>query len=198
MPKHHHYILHKPYGYLSQFINNQSQRKNKKLLGSLYSFAENTMSIGRLDEKSEGLLLLTTNGKLSDEVNSSKIEKEYYVQVDGIISADTINQLANGVRIKIRQDYYVTKAAEVRMIDSQKILEKPATTGREERHGPSSWISITLREGKYRQIRKMTAALGHPTIRLVRVRIGELKLNGLNKGEVRILSENDLPQIIDA
>ena len=90
--KHSHYILHKPFRYLSQFINNQSKRKNKKLLGDLYEFAQGTMAIGRLDETSEGLLLLTTNGKLSAYVSSQKIEKEYYVQVDGLINEQAIEK----------------------------------------------------------------------------------------------------------
>ena len=83
MPKHHHFIIHKPFGYLSQFVNNQNKRRNKKLLGELSEFPEGTMSIGRLDENSEGLLLLTTDGQVSAQVRSKKIEKEYFVQVDG-------------------------------------------------------------------------------------------------------------------
>ncbi|MFQ3215169.1 MAG: 23S rRNA pseudouridine2457 synthase [Marivirga sp.] len=192
MASHHHYMLHKPYGYLSQFINNQSQRKNKKLLGALYEFAEHTMSIGRLDEKSEGLLLLTTDGKLSDDINSSKVEKEYYVQVDGLIEQATLEQLAKGIEIKIRNDFYTTKPAKVKLLDKNEILEKPANPGREERHGLTSWISITLREGKYRQIRKMTAAVNHPTLRLVRIRIGDMHLTSLKVGETKELSSLDI------
>ena len=82
MENHRHFIIHKPYGFLSQFINNQTKRK-KKLLGELYNFPEGTMAIGRLDVTSEGLLLLTTDGKVSAQVRSKKVEKEYYVQVDG-------------------------------------------------------------------------------------------------------------------
>ena len=88
---HQHFIIHKPYGYLSQFVNNQTKRKNKKLLGLLFDFPVNTMAIGRLDEKSEGLLLLTTDGKVSDFICSSKVEKEYYAQVDGRITKEAIN-----------------------------------------------------------------------------------------------------------
>lgn len=87
MSKHYHFILHKPFGYLSQFVNNQNRRRNKKLLGALNEFPEGTMSIGRLDENSEGLLLLTTDGKVSAQVTSKKVEKEYYVQLDGIITS---------------------------------------------------------------------------------------------------------------
>ena len=97
--KHRHFILHKPHGYLSQFIVNGKQKKRNKLLGDLYDFPEGTMAIGRLDRDSEGLLLLTTDGKVSYEVLSSKYEKEYYVQVDGIITKEAIKQLRKGVEI---------------------------------------------------------------------------------------------------
>lgn len=74
-----HYIIYKPYGYLSQFVNSQTKRKNKKLLGSLFFFPEGSMAIGRLDEKSEGLLIITTSGKLSEQIIYKKVEKEYWV-----------------------------------------------------------------------------------------------------------------------
>jgi len=89
--KHEHFIIFKPYGYLSQFINNQTRRTNKKMLGELYNFPENTMAIGRLDEPSEGLLLLTTDGKTSEFIRSNKIEKEYYAQVDGKITLEPLS-----------------------------------------------------------------------------------------------------------
>ena len=88
-----HFIIYKPYGYLSQFINNQTKRSNKKLLGDLFDVPADTMAIGRLDEKSEGLLLLTTDGKTSEFIRSSKVEKEYYAQVDGLITVDSIEKL---------------------------------------------------------------------------------------------------------
>ncbi|WP_347925508.1 pseudouridine synthase [Pontimicrobium sp. SW4] len=181
---HSHYILHKPYGYLSQFINNQNKRKNKKLLGELYNFAQGTMSIGRLDETSEGLLLLTTNGKVSSHITSNKVEKEYYVQVDGLITDEQINQLQNGVTITIHGKPYNTKPCKVFHVNS--LINYPIEKRhvRDERHGPTSWVSITLTEGKFRQVRKMTAAVGFPTLRLVRVRIGDIKLD-LNTGMVR-------------
>jgi 23S rRNA pseudouridine2457 synthase len=102
MHKHRHFIIHKPFGYLSQFVNNQNRRKNKKLLGALHEFPEGTMSIGRLDEDSEGLLLLTTDGKVSALVRSKKVEKEYYGQVDGEITQEAIAQLQEGVTIVTR------------------------------------------------------------------------------------------------
>ena len=182
--KHHHYILHKPYGYLSQFINNQNKRKNKKLLGELFNFAEGTMAIGRLDETSEGLLLLTTDGKVSHYVTSHKVEKEYYVEVDGLITHEAISVLKKGVVISINGKSYKTKSCEVNKVESLKKYAVELRKVRNERHGPTSWISLTLTEGKFRQVRKMTAAVGFPTLRLVRVRIGKIELN-LEVGKVK-------------
>lgn len=185
---HSHYILHKPYGYLSQFINNQNKRKNKKLLGELYSFAENTMAIGRLDETSEGLLLLTTDGKVSARITSNKVEKEYYVLVDGLITNDAITQLCNGVLISIHGKSYITKFCKVFSIENLDPYPITQRYVRDERHGPTSWVSITLTEGKFRQVRKMTAAVGFPTLRLVRVRIGDIKL-GINVGTIKKVNQ---------
>ena len=89
---HRHFIIHKPFGYLCQFV---CELKKKKLLGELFNFPEGTMAIGRLDEDSEGLLLLTTDGKTSELIRSRKTEKEYYVQVDGLITDEAISKLQN-------------------------------------------------------------------------------------------------------
>lgn len=182
MPNHHHFLIHKPHGYLSQFI--YAQKRHKKLLGELYNFPAGTMAIGRLDEDSEGLLLLTTQGMMSEMVRSKTVEKEYYVQVDGIINKKAIEQLMKGVEIGFKGIRYVTKKC-----DSKVVVELPDCIGdgrkiRDERHGPTSWISITLTEGKFRQVRKMTAAVGFPTLRLVRIRIGNIHLQNLYAGEV--------------
>jgi len=184
MTQHRHFILHKPYGYLSQFITNQNKQKRIKLLGELYDFPEGTMAIGRLDKDSEGLLLLTTDGKVSDRVCSNTIDKEYYVQVDGQITDEAINQLKAGVEISINSKKYVTLPCHA------DILEQPPKTGprakpiRSERHGPTSWLTLTINEGKFRQVRKMTAAVGFPTLRLIRVRVGHITLDKLPAGEV--------------
>jgi len=181
---HHHFILFKPFGYLSQFVNNQTRRKNKKMLGGLYPFPENTMAIGRLDETSEGLLLLTTDGKVSEFIRSSNVEKEYFAQVNGEITLEAIEQLKKGVEISTETGLYVTKNCIVKKIDKTPQLPERAKKIRDERHGPTSWVSITLREGKFRQVRKMTAAVGFPTLRLIRVRIGTIHINNMNAGDV--------------
>jgi 23S rRNA pseudouridine2457 synthase len=182
--KHQHFIICKPYGYLSQFISNQTKRTNKKMLGELHSFPENTMAIGRLDEDSEGLLLLTTDGKMSEFIRSKKVEKEYYAQVDGIITYDAIEKLQKGVEIGFDGGKYLTKPSKAsKLIKEPNLIERKKKI-RDERHGPTSWVSITLTEGKFRQIRKMTSAVGFPTLRLIRNRIGNIHLNSMSAGEV--------------
>ncbi len=186
-----HFIIHKPYGYLSQFINNQTRRKNKKLLGELYDFPKGTMAIGRLDETSEGLLLLTTSGKISNHITSNKVEKEYYAQVDGIIAQEAIERLRKGIAINVNSVLYTTKPCQARLLN---LVENDFISNRkvrDKRHGPKSWVAITLKEGKFRQVRKMTAAVGHPTLRLIRVRIGKIKLS-TNSGVVKEVETFDI------
>jgi 23S rRNA pseudouridine2457 synthase len=179
---HQHFILHKPYGYLSQFI--YELKRKKKLLGELYDFPIGTMAIGRLDEDSEGLLLLTTDGMMSEIIRSKKVDKEYYVQVDGVITQEAIDRLKMGVEIGFNGNKYITKYCEALLIEGVPNFGLRGKKIRDERHGPTSWASITVNEGKFRQIRKMTAAVGFPTLRLVRVRIGSVLLDHLKSGEV--------------
>ncbi len=157
----------------------------KRLLGELHDFPEGTMSIGRLDEKSEGLLLLTTDGKLSALINSKKVEKEYYAQVDGIMDAKTALRLSEGVEISINGKNYHTKKCKIKILKEPPGFPERVRRVRDDRHGPTSWVSITLREGKFRQVRKMTAVVGFPTLRLVRVRIGSVVLGDMAASDVK-------------
>lgn len=183
MSSHRHFILHKPDGYLTQFIY-KGIKKNKKLLGELYDFPEGTMAIGRLDQDSEGLLLLTTDGKVSEKVRSKKVEKEYYVLVDGDITGEAISKLKQGVEISVEGEKYNTLPCNAFKLDQKPKLKDRTKRIRDDRHGPSTWVSITVTEGKFRQVRKMTAAVGFPTLRLVRVRIGDILLGEMKRGEV--------------
>lgn len=185
MPKHHHFLIYKPYGFLSQFITNQQKRGKHKLLGELYGFPEKTMAVGRLDAKSEGLLLLTTDGKVSDFITTrGGVEKEYYVQLDGAITTEAIEQLQKGVEIGFDGKKYMTKPCKVSAIDTPDLPVRSKKI-RDARHGPTPWISVTLTEGKFRQVRKMTSAVGFPTLRLVRVRVGDILLGNMQVGEVK-------------
>ncbi|MES2486491.1 MAG: pseudouridine synthase [Bacteroidota bacterium] len=179
---HRHFIIYKPWGYLSQFVYNL--KRNKKLLGELHDFPEGTMAIGRLDEDSEGLLLLTTDGMMSEVVRSKKVEKEYYAQVDGLATQEAVNQLQQGVEIGFKGTRYVTKPCKAFILSTPPALPERGRKIRDERHGPTSWISITVTEGKFRQVRKMTSAVGLPTLRLVRVRVGNTQLGSLLPGDV--------------
>ncbi len=190
MHMHHHYILYKPWGYLSQFSYNL--KRNKKLLGELFDFDPRTMAIGRLDEDSEGLLLLTTDGMMSEIVRSKKVEKEYYAQVDGLITDEAVVQLANGVQIGVHGQKYTTLPCAAARLTEIPNLPQRAKKIRDERHGPTSWVSITVTEGKFRQVRKMTSAVGFPTLRLVRVRVGNIHLGDLQPGEAKEISAFNL------
>lgn len=182
--QHRHFVIFKPYGFLSQFKSHDSKQQSKKFLGTLNDFPEGIMAIGRLDEKSEGLLLLTTDGKISDFVNSQKVEKEYYAQVDGNISSKAIEQLQLGVDIGFNGKKYQTKPCKSYKLDKVPEIPMRSQKIRDDRHGPTSWLSITLSEGKFRQVRKMTSAVGFPTLRLVRVRVGSIQLNNMQSGDV--------------
>ncbi len=182
MTEHRHFIIHKPFGYMSQFV---CDLKWKKVLGELYDFPEGTMPIGRLDEHSEGLLLLTTDGMMSEIMRGKDKEKEYYAQIDGLIDDIALEKLRTGVEIGIRGVKYTTLPCKVELLKDDPGFPPRTKKLRDDRHGPTCWISITLNEGKNRQVRKMTAAVGFPTLRLFRVRVGSVVLGDLKAGEVR-------------
>ena len=189
---HLHYKLYKPYGMLSQLTSNEDrQLRKKRFLSELFDFPEGIMPVGRLDEKSEGLLLMTTDGKLSDAINRSGVEKEYYAQLDGKITDMAIEELKKGVAIGFEGKKYTTQPCVVKKLDKASSLPEPDQKIRLARHRPNSWIGITITEGKFRQVRKMTAAVGYPTLRLVRLRIGNVVWDGTKPGTV--IPINQLP-----
>ena len=184
--EHQHFKLYKPFGMLSQLqSNDQKEARKKRFLSELYDFNEGIMPVGRLDEKSEGLLLMTSDGKKSNEINQSGMEKQYLAQLDGIIGNEAIIRLNKGVEIPMEGKRYMTKPAKVHVLKRAPQLPVPSAKLRLERHRPCSWISITLTEGKYRQVRKMTAAVGFPTLRLIRIRIGSIHLDKMDPGDVQ-------------
>lgn len=189
---HRHFIIYKPFGYLSQFIVNTKRRSNKSLLGELFSFPEGTMAIGRLDEASEGLLLLTTNGAASMLIRGRKVEKEYVVQVDGEITEEAIRKLEEGLVIGTGEKQYTTRPAKVCKLDEIPDFPDRGRKIRDDRHGATSWVSITISEGKNRQVRRMTAVVGFPTLRLIRIRIGNIQLENRVSGAVEEVAFFDL------
>ncbi|CAM4376414.1 pseudouridine synthase [Zobellia nedashkovskayae] len=182
---HQHFKMYKPFGLISQMgSNNKKEKRSKRFISELYPFEDDVMAIGRLDLKSEGLLLMTTDGKLSDTVNRSGIEKEYYAQLDGVITPEAIEKLQKGVEIGIEGKKYLTKPCQAKLISEEPDFPKPHHLLRVGSHRPNSWLSVTLTEGRFRQVRKMTAVVGFPTLRLVRVRIGTVTLQGMNPSDV--------------
>ncbi len=187
MNAHRYFVLHKPVNMVSQFVSPDPVR----LLGDLqYPFPEGTHAIGRLDAHSEGLLLLTTNKRVTNLLFLGEVphEREYLVLVGGIVSADTLHLLRNGIPIRIKGgEDYITSPCDVSVIARPEWLPKGKS---EEREVPQTWLSITLTEGKYHQVRKMVREAGHRCKRLIRVRIENLELGNLLPGEVQEVDES--------
>ncbi len=179
------FILNKPYGVLTQFTDDQ----NRPTLGSLHKFPKDVYPVGRLDMDSEGLLLLTNDKQLTENLLDPKYkhEREYFAQVEGIPGKEAIKKLCDGVLIEGKK----TLPAKAKLIDDPNFPERIPPI-RERKTIPTSWISLTLVEGRNRQVRKMTAAVGYPTLRLVRVRIKNILIGNLKPGEVRELSEKEI------
>jgi 23S rRNA pseudouridine2457 synthase len=188
---HRHFLIYKPYKVLSQFMTNDRHQKNKKFLGDLYDFPSESMAVGRLDETSEGLLMITTDGQLSNIINKKgKVEKEYYAQVDGAITTEAVQKMSSGIEISINGSNYLTKECQARLLDHLPLLPPTLQRVRDDRHGPTSWVSVTLKEGKFRQVRKMCAAVGFPVLRLARVRIGDFTVADLKGNNLLEITEH--------
>ena len=176
-------IFHKPYGVLSQFTDEGTGHPTLKQ----YIDVPNVYAAGRLDRDSEGLLLLTNDGSLIKRLTHPKhhIEKTYWIMVEGDPTPEKLAQIERGIPLKD----YVTLPAKTRRLPDPELppRTKPVTP-----HGPTAWIEIKLREGKKRQIRHMTAAIGLPTLRLVRVAIGRIRLGNLEAGKWRDLTPDEI------
>ncbi len=183
-----HFALNKPYGVLSQF----SDQSNRKTLKDQFIFPKGVYPVGRLDMDSEGLLILTNDKKLTGHLLSPKHhhEKEYYVQIENIPTESELNNLRDGVVIEDRK----TLPARVKLIKPPNFDERiPPIRKRE--NIPTTWLSMIIIEGRNRQVRKMTAKVGHPTLRLLRVRIKNILIGKLKPGEVRELSEKEIREL---
>lgn len=186
---HRYFIINKPYNMVSQFI---SPDKVGLLKDIPFNFPEGIHAIGRLDNYSEGLLILTTNKKVTKLLFESKTphKRTYLVQVRDIVTPEKLLQLQNGVSIRIKGgDYYTTPPCQV------SIVEKPIDLYKREnefKEGlPNTWLLITLTEGKFHQVRKMVDAVRHRCKRLIRISIEDLALNNLQPGEVKEMEESD-------
>ena len=190
------YILfYKPYGVLCQFTD-KSDRPRPTLQD--YIPIPEVYPVGRLDLDSEGLLLLTDNGQLQHRLANPKFAhpRTYYVQVERIPDRFALNRLRNGVTIK----NYRTRPATVRLLPNEPNLPPRIPPIRDRQTVPTCWLEMTLIEGKNRQIRRMTAAVGFPTLRLVRVSLGNkyqrIRLTGLHPGQWRELTLQEVNMLL--
>ncbi|WP_017731884.1 pseudouridine synthase [Nafulsella turpanensis] len=190
MEHHRYFIIYKPFGILSQF----SAEGGKEGLGSLFEFPKEVYPVGRLDADSEGLLILTNDKSLNSRLlhPQQKHWRTYFVQVDGAITSEALKKLEQGVTIKINKKEYHTRPSVASLLSSEPMLPERNPPIRFRKEIPTSWLSLSLQEGKNRQVRRMTAAVGFPTLRLVRVRIEALSIDGMLSGEVKELNREEL------
>jgi 23S rRNA pseudouridine2457 synthase len=178
-------LFWKPYGVLTQFTDQEGRSTLKDYIDQLGIYP-----VGRLDQDSEGLLLLTDDGPLAHRLTDPRFDhpKTYWAQVEGIPDQPAVQALTSGVTIQ----NYRTRPARVRVLDQEPNLPPRPVPIRFRKAIPTAWIELILTEGKNRQVRRMTAAVGFPTLRLVRVEIGTLTLEGLEPGAWRLLTNPEV------
>lgn len=174
-------LFNKPYDVLCQFTDNEGRTTLAE-----YIKEKKVYAAGRLDRDSEGLLILTDDGKLQNKITDPKhkLEKTYLAQVEGEITQKAIEQLKSGVNLKDG----LTRPANVKIINEPEWLWPRTPPIRERKNIPTSWIELKIKEGKNRQVRRMTAATGFPTLRLIREKVGEWELSELQPGQLKIIS----------
>ncbi|MDH5765068.1 MAG: rRNA large subunit pseudouridine synthase E [Gammaproteobacteria bacterium] len=175
-------LFNKPYDVLCQFTDEQGRATLADYINE-----KNVYAAGRLDRDSEGLLILTDDGKLQNKISDPKhkLEKTYLAQVEGEVTDEAIRQLQQGVKLKDG----ITRPARARIINQPEWLWPRQPPIRERNNIPTSWIELKISEGKNRQVRRMTAAVGFPTLRLIRECIGKWRLDVLKPGEFKLIKE---------
>ncbi len=184
------YIVYKPFQVLTRF----GREGDKQVLADYFDVPRDVYPVGRLDYDSEGLLILTNDKALNHRLLDPKFahEREYWVQVDGALTADAVLQLQKGVKINIDGKDYQTRAARATMFDTEPTVPERNPPIRFRKSIPAPWLKLILNEGKNRQVRKMTAATGFPTLRLIRYRIERLNIEGMQPGDMIEMDRADL------
>lgn len=191
---HQYFLFHKPFQVLSQF----SAEGDKKTLADFFSSVpKDIYPVGRLDYDSEGLLILTNDKQLTHRLLEPKHghRRTYWVQLEGIPTEDALEQMRNGVSISVNGKMHLTAPAQVCLFDEAPAVPDRNPPIRFRKNIPTSWIALTLTEGKNRQVRKMTAAAGYPTLRLIRYSIGAQNIAGLDAGDYRELDRNGVEEL---
>ncbi|WP_456389648.1 pseudouridine synthase [Profundibacter sp.] len=176
-------LFNKPFNVLSQFTDAGSAGSARKTLSAFIDVPK-VYAAGRLDKDSEGLLVLTDNGKLQAKISDPKhkMRKVYWVQVEGVPDDIALQTLRGGVRLKDG----LTRPAKVQLMTEPEMLWPRTPPVRFRKSVPDSWLEITITEGRNRQVRRMTAAVGHPTLRLIRYSIGDWSIDAIASGEWRV------------
>jgi 23S rRNA pseudouridine2457 synthase len=189
-------IFHKPYNVLSQFTDREVQQNDaiahRPTLKSYISVPD-VYPVGRLDRDSEGLMLLTDDGRLQNRLSHPRYQhpRTYWTQVERIPDESALEQLRQGVTIK---GGYRTRPAQVQRLEQPEVPPRHPPI-RDRKSVPTAWLELTLTEGKNRQVRRMTAAVGYPTLRLIRVAIAHLQLDGLQPGQWRMLTPAEVKRL---
>lgn len=181
-------VFNKPYGVLPCFTDSEG----RTTLADYITLA-GVYAAGRLDQDSEGLMILTSNGALAHRITDPqhKLPKVYLTQVERIPDERAIERLCRGVLLSGKR----TRPADVRLLEREPLLPERPVPIRFRKNVPTAWLEITIHEGMNRQVRRMTAAVGHPTLRLVRIAIGPVRLGDLKPGEWRALAEDEIKSI---
>ncbi len=191
---HQYFIINKPFNVLSQF----SSQEGKQTLKDFFRVPSDVYPVGRLDFDSEGLLILTNdktfNQRLLNPAHSH--EREYWAQVEGTIDGQALADLRQGVTITVDGKWYKTRSCQAETMDPPPGLWERVPPIRFRKNIPTSWIRLTLQEGKNRQVRKMTAKAGFPTLRLIRYRIDGVTLEGLGPGEMRPVGSQEIGPLL--
>ena len=189
---HRYFIIYKPFGVVSQFSG------EGPTLASLGAFPKEVYPVGRLDKDSEGLLLITDDKWLNHHLLNPRFghQRTYFAQVEGIPTPDALKQLQSGVTINVDGKDYRTKPAIAKIIDPAPTLPDRDPPIRYRASIPDTWVSLTLIEGKNRQVRKMTAAVGFPTLRLVRFSMEKITIEGMQSGEVREMEQDSVYRML--
>ncbi len=193
---HCYFVIYKPFQVLTQF----SADEGKVTLADYFHVPKDAYSVGRLDYDSEGLLILTNDAALNHRILNPryKHEREYWVQVEGMITKEAIVDLQKGVVISIDGKQYKTLPCESFLFKEPPLVYERNPPIRFRKNIPDSWISLTLIEGKNRQVRRMTAKVGFPTLRLIRYRIEKLTLQNMQPGDTIELTKEEIYEALFA
>ena len=187
---HHYFVVYKPFNVLSQFTS----QEGKPTLKDHFKVPPDVYPVGRLDYDSEGLLILTNDASLNQRLLNPRFahEREYWVQVDGAVDRQAIQKLESGVTINVDGKSYKTLPCRAEVFETEPTVPDRHPPIRYRASIPTSWIKLILKEGKNRQVRKMTAQTGFPTLRLIRNRIGRLNIEGWQPGNIRPMGKEEM------